>query len=583
MVHDSRFLSDSELSGPVMLGEIEVRPGTNELCVRGEVLRLKPKVMLVLMQLIAGRGAVVTKSVLLDRVWPNMAVSESTLTEAIHEIRRALADSAKTPRYIQTISRRGYRIAAPVSRPATKASAAKETRPRIAVTNFTSLSDDPEDNYFCEGLCEELINSLGRNGYIDVLARTSTLEATGDGSVAADIAARLDATHLVSGSLRKGKERIRVIAHLIEVATGKEIWSEVYDRELKDFIVVQNDIAGAIGTAVTPHLIVDRTPAHSYVPDPEAFREFSKGRYFWKQDNANPAKAMPHYETAMRIDPGFAAPYAGMVECYNTLGIFHLMPQAAAREASTRYSEQAFFLDPNSPESLFAFGYTQFYMRWNWPVAEAAFHKCLIINPNHVLAHIFLALLYCPLGRSDDSRHHADLATRLDPFSPLIWWLRFLHYHYFRDFQGALVAAEHALEFHPDDVLIQWAMADSLVRLGRKPEARRSVAKLEAITAEFPLFRVCAGILYTMLDRLEEAMRIERELLLSENDNVQDPFLCGLLAIYLGRQDRALDMLERAEREHDAILWIIACEPYFDPLRDKSRFAGLLRRLHLSR
>jgi tetratricopeptide (TPR) repeat protein len=283
----------------------------------------------------------------------------------------------------------------------------------------------------------------------------------------------------------------------------------------------------------------------------------------------------------MQIDPSYAAPYAGMVECFNTLGVFHLMaPLDEVRDATIRYAEQALFLDPTSPDSLFAFGYTQFYMRWDWAGAEAAFLKCLSINPNHSIAHSFLSLLYSTLGRHEESRQHTDAAKRIDPYSTLTWWMSSLHYHYAREFEEGLVAARRGLELHPDDVLINWAIADSLVRLGRMDEALPAVDRLHELTAEFPLYRACSGILYKILGKPGEANRIYSELGLDAAE-VQDPFICGLLTIYVGEPEHALSMLERAESANDPLLWVIAREPYYDPLRGERRFIELMSRLGL--
>ncbi len=571
----SKFATDSQSS--VKLGEVEVNPGRNELTIDDEAHRLKPKVMQVLVRLIGGGGEVVTKSELLDSVWPNMSVSDSVLTEAIHELRRALGDSASQPRFIQTIPRRGYRIVAEIDSVDTDASE-QSARPRILVSRFRSLTADPEDDFFCEGLCEELTNSLGRIRHIDVLARASTLEATSS----EDLTARLGATHVVDGTLRRDGERIRVIARLNDARTDVQMWSDAYDGTLEDIVAVQDDIAGQVGIALAPQFEVDAGPAvqSPHKPNPDAFREFSKGRYFWKLDNSNAAQAMPHYEAAMQIDSAYAAPYAGMVECFNTLGVFHLIPLSDAREASIRYAEQALFLDPASPDSLFAFGYTQFYMRWNWAGAEAAFLKCLSANPNHSIAHSFLSLLYATLGRHDESLQHTNAAKRLDPYSTLTWWLGFLHYHYVRDYRSGLETARRGLELHPDDVLINWAVADSLVRLGRTDEAEAAVSRSYDLTAEFPLYRACAGILYAILGQTDTARRIYSELGLDSED-ADDPFICGLLSIYVGQTERALTMLERAEKLRDPLIWVISRDPYFDPLRGEQRFRELLSRLQL--
>lgn len=567
----------------LLLGDVEVRPQRNEIAIDGATVRLQPKVMAVLLELARAGGDVVTKQQMLDLVWPNMSVSDNVLTEAIHQLRRALSDDPRRPRYIKTIPRRGYRLVTKVRQPGiAQAGEPVVKRPRIAVTSFRSLSNEFEDRFFCEGLCEELISSLGRYGAFDVLARTSTLEAP-DNVDPSSLADQLGVTHLIAGTLRRDGNSIRVIAHLVDCENGTEVWSYTYDRDLEDLIRVQDEIARRIGEAIAPRLDHNQgtDPSSAYVPDPESFREFSKGRFFWKQDNANPQRAMEHYEKALQIDPHYAAPYAGLVECFNTLGVFQLAPQAQMREASLAHAEQALFLDPISAETLFAFGYSQFYMRWNWRVAEQAFRKCLTINPNHALAHSFLSLLFCALGRRTEAYTHAERATDLDPFSPFTWWMRALQMHYCRDLENCLHAAEQGFELHTDDVLLSWVAADALVRLGHRSRALELIHKLKSLTPEFPLFRACAALLYQMLGLSDEVIRICEETQDSSDEGAR-PFVRSMLALAVGQLDSAVGYLEASERARDATLWIVACEPYFDPLRDNSRFLALLRRLNLA-
>lgn len=559
----------------VWLDDVEVRRDSNEIVVGGTVVRLKPKVMQVLQCLISADGAVVTKSSILDQVWPNVMVSESVLTEAVHQLRRALGDESRTPRFIQTVPRLGYRAIATIARSETGP-------PRIAVLPFATLGDEPDDRYFCDGLAEELIGGLGRIREVEVVARTSSFRLAEQESDHRRLAAMLKATHLVSGSLLRVGDRIRVIAHLIDPRTETEIWSAVFDRRIGDLISVQNEIAGSIALAVVPQLSL--ASGHRLISistsNLEAYRQFAKGRYFWKQVNFDPARPLECYRKALELDPDFALPHAGMVECYNTFAVFHLMQQSKAREASIRHAEQALFLDPHSADTQFAFGYMQFYMQWNLRLAEMAFNRALAINPNHVLALCFLAMLLCPLQRRDESRRHVETATRLDPFSPFSWWMRSVVSHYNRDPVDALAAAEQGLELSPDDILMRWVRADSATRLGDCARALELIRDLDARTDEQPLFKACAGVLYSLIGEKAETRRICEQLNCGSGASGA-AFVDGLLCVAVGEFERALLCLEQAEVEKDATFWVIGCSPYFDPLRHHPRFLSLLKRLDL--
>ena len=571
-----RYSPEPTTSLPIWLDRAQVRPASNEILIDGEIVHVRPKTMAVLERLIAGRGEVVTKESILNHVWPNMEVSDGALTDAVHELRRAFSDNSRDPRFIQTIPRRGYRTIADITVP-------RFGSPRIAVLPFTSLSDDPEDRYFCDGLAEELIGGLGRIRQVEVVARTSSFKLAEDESDHQRLAAKLDASHLVSGSLRRTGNRIRVIAYLIDPETETEIWSAVFDRELGDLISVQDEIASNIAQTVAPQLGL--AAGHRLISvstsNLEAYRQFSKGRYFWKQFNYDPARPMEFYRNALELDPDFALPHAGMVECYNTFAVFHLMPQSQAREASIEHAERALFLDPYSADTLFAFGYMQFYMHWNLRLAEMAFNKALAINPNHVLALCFLSMLLCPLQRRNESRRYAETATRLDPFSPFSWWMRSVVSHYNRDPEDALDAAEQGLELSQDDVLMRWIRADSVTRLSGRRRALDLIRDLDVRTDEQPMFKACAGVLYSLVGEESETLRIRERLSGGSSRDSGAAFVDSLLFTHLNDFEGALDCLEQAEAEKDATFWVIGCSPYFDPLRHHPRFVRLLKRLAL--
>lgn len=562
------------------LADAQVHVSQNEVVVDGRTVHVKPKAMAVLEHLIRADGEVVSKGDLLAAIWPNMSVSDSVVTEAIHEIRSALDDEARHPRYIQTIPRRGYRALVDANLSAEQGFV--ERRPRIAVFSFISLSDHSEDRYFSEGISEELISRLGRFEGIDVLGRMSVVQGNRSDQDFPVLARRLGATHFVTGTLRRARARVRVVAHLVDAASGTNLWSETVERELVDLLQVQSEIAREIRRSISPHLgaCADLVSAPRYVPNPEAFKEFAKGRFLWQQDNMNPGRAMRHYQSAITLDPDYAAPHAGMVECFNTLGIFHLASHQAMREASLAHAEQALYLDPESPEVLFAFGYAQFYMRWNWSVAESALRKCLSINPNHVLAYAFLSLLCCPLRRRREALEFSRRAIDLEPFSPLMWFLRGLQFHYFEDFESCREASIQGLEIRPQDVSLLWLRADCEVRFSSQVEARKAVEEFHSVASEAGLFAALAGILFAMLGLEGEANSIS-ERLIEQRGEMDSAYLASLAAIAAGRRGAALDLLEEAERQRDPTLWTIRCAPYFSDLRREPRCRAIIRRLRL--
>ncbi|MEJ2601957.1 MAG: winged helix-turn-helix domain-containing protein [Gammaproteobacteria bacterium] len=555
------------------LGDVEIRVDENQVFVAGALVRLKPRAMDVLRCLLLAAGEVVSKNELMDRVWPNVDVTPHVLTEAIHEIRRALGDQSRAPRYIQTVPRKGYRTLAQVRTGADRLAA------RLVVLPLECLSDHPDDAVFCHGLLEELINALGRVRNIEVLGRASSYalsekdEALRGGSNTSLAAFSSRATHVVSGSLRRTDKTIRVNARLSEAVSDVVLWSEIYDRPPGDVLSTQEDIARRVARTLAQRLGLgkDYRRARS-TRNLDAYREFVKGRQSWLGYNHEPQAAMQHYQRSLEFDPEFALPHAGMAECCNTLAVFHLAPQAAMRDLCIDHAERAVSLDPDSADCQFAFGYVQFYIRWNFQLAEIAFRRALEINPSHVPTLGFYAMLLCPLQRREESDELAATMTRLDPYLPLAWALRAISSCYNRNPRAALDAAETGLALNPDDLLCHWMRADGATRLDLRPDCLNWIVELDRRATGQPLFKACAANLYALLGESEPARQIGRDL---ESTAANDHFISSLVHVALGRPEAALESLEAAEHDRDAALWSIACAPYFDALRIHPRFHRL--------
>ena len=417
-----------------------------------------------------------------------------------------------------------------------------------------------------------------------MLARTTSLVLAEAGKDPLGVAADMGVTHLVGGSIRREGEQARIAVHLVDVSSGKQLWSEVYDKSLTHLLMLQDDIARTVCRKIFPRLTGNQSKpeAVSAAPDSAAFREFSKGRYFWKRDNLNPQRALERYQAALQIDPNFAAPLAGIVECLNTLAVFHVAPQQPARDDAIRYAERALFLSPDDPETLFAFGYMQYYMRWDWQTAELALERCLTINPNHPLAHGFLALLNATLRREELSRSHALTQTRIDPFSTVGWLHLALHYRYFQRYRRSLDAAREGLELRANDVVLRWIEIDSLIRLGEGGQMADAVQQLETATAEhYPMFHALVGLQHRMLDDDQGFQRVQGHLAQYLAERWDDPFVESILAVGRNDADAALSALESAYENRDAALWLINCDPTYEPLEGQTRLAGLRQRMNL--
>lgn len=419
----------------------------------GAEIPVQPKVLDVLAHLVERAGQLVLKTELLDAVWPNTVVTENSLTRCILELRRLLSDSADTPRFIQTVPRRGYTFVADVAAlqaepvlerragrtPGRAAAAAVALgllwgswllwgalqertsvpdRASIAVLPFDNLSDEPETaRYFSDGVSEEILNKLSQMPDLRVAARSSSFAFRDRKEDLAGIARQLEVAHVLDGSVRMSNNRVRVTAQLIEPTTGTYIWSESFDRELTDIFALQDEIAATVLSRMRVSLapLVVRHPTN----DIQAYRHYLLGRdYLNRRPPGWWAPAAESLRAAIDRDPDFA-------EAHGLLGIAYLltadweMPRQESRRLGKAAVDRALAIDPDAADAQAALG-LYYELTADYRRAETALRTALALNPNHVQARHWLANTLGELGRFDECLHEMEQALALDPLNPIV-------------------------------------------------------------------------------------------------------------------------------------------------------------------
>ena len=613
--------------GIVRFGVFEADLRSGELRREGRKVPLQEKPFQVLALLLEHPGEVVTREHLRERLWSREVFVDfdQGLNNAIKKLRLALQDSAENPRFVETLARRGYRFIAPVGAPlgATPAIDAPPGRSRVRawvgllavlglgsavavvaprllpsrgaapgrstllVMPFQNLSGDAEQEYFSDGLTEEMISRLGRlaPGRLAVIGRASAMHYKGTPLRADQIGRELGVEYLVSGSVRRSGGQVRVTVALVRTRDQVQLWSDSFDREMEDVLEVQRGVAEAVASAIPLELSShDRVRLATPRPvRPKAYEAYLRGLYFWNQFTVEAEwKAIGFFETAIREDPSFAPAHAFLASAYQILAVIRARSVAEMGPKSRAALARALELDPDSPEAHAHLGWANLNFEWDFPGVEREFRRALELHPNLANARHGLGLYLAAMDRASEGLAEMRKARDLDPLSPGINAdLGILHY-YTRDYEGAVAQCQKALELDPRLPAAHWYLSRIHVAQGRHEEAMNAMVTgnafaygegAEHASSSREAYRTQGWTGYLRENLKEDLARQSRA----------GGFALNIAVSYLGLGDepQALAWLERAFEERSFRMAYLKVEPTWDPLRSEPRFQQLLRRVGL--
>ncbi len=552
----------------------------------GKPLRLH-RIPFELLLLLAQRpGKLVTHQEAVDRVWGKDVFIEAgtALYTAIRKIRRALEDDPARPRYVETVSRKGYRFIAdlvPAARPP-KNAGLPSGRVIIAVLPFDNLSGDAGQDYFSDGLTEELITELGRLSpqEMGVIARTSVMGYKGTRKRVAEIGGELGADYLIEGSARMGAGRVRIAAQLIRAADETHAWAESYERPLDDVLRVQSEVATAVAETIRLKLAPAALPSGSV--DPEAHDCYLRARHLWNQRTPpSIQRAINYFEKALLIYPNYAPAWAGLGTCH---AILPITSDRRPRECFTRAreaAEKALTLDAKLPEALTAYGIVHFWFDWDWDSAERKFRRAIELNPSDSNARLFHAHLFSNLTRHAEALGEIRLAHRLDPLSRIINTQQGHFLYNARRYDPAFQFLERALELDPNF----WVAHITLGKLYgvqlRYRESLAEFAKAFRFSSGNTEALALRGYTFGASGSRAQARRVLRDLERKGKSLYVPPLHRSLAWLGVGESAAALEALEEALEERDVRLTFLAVEPRWDGLRPHPTFQRLLERVGL--
>jgi len=339
----------------------------------------------------------------------------------------------------------------------------------IAVLPFANLSSDQENEYFGDGLAEDILNALSQIPALHVAARSSTFSFKNKGANVSEIAERLRVATILEGSVRRVADRLRITVQLIDAKTGFHLWSERYDRRVSDIFEIQDEIAGAIAERLKVTLgSVDTRPTANV----EAYELYLRGRYEWHQRSPTTMHAaIKDFEQSLKLDPNNALAFAGLADCYAILGQFCWMPSDEARRRAYEPMQRAVTLAPHLWETNYTRGLHIFTFDRAWQRAEAYFENATTINPRAALGHLYYGLLLALAGQAEKAVAQAELGRQLDPLSPLPHAFAATAFAVLDRLEAAESAARQAIELQPDWLHALFILGGTLCRMGRNEEA----------------------------------------------------------------------------------------------------------------
>ncbi len=542
--------------------------GERRLLRDGQPVPVRPKIFDTLRALVENNDRLLHKEELMAMVWPDTTVDESNLTHNLSVLRKILGQSRET-QYVVTVPGRGYRFTAPVE---------ATLEGSIAVRPFANMTPNPDQDFFCDGVAEELIDTLAAVEGLRVVGRTSSFDRRLRDLSASGVGERLGVSSILEGSVRQAGERLRISAQLIRTSDGTQLWSEHYDRELGDVFEIQEDIARAIVEHVRTKLLAPHPGpvVPRYTDNPEVYRLYLEARYCVNQQTESRLQqAIRFLDRALELQPEFARGHALLGACYANLLAYGFLPVdetvVKAREAVHRALE----LNDSSVLAYRALGLVSTF-QWDWSTAQRAFLRALQLDPDNSTAHYSYGNHFLsPVGRVEEAELQIRAAVDLDPLVPVFSQGLCQILYYTRRYEEAIEQARHTLALEGDYPIVRSLLAASYSAMGRTDEAiherqvhLRSTGRAEEAEA---IGRIYAkngepGVLRWMVDwQLKRA-----------SDGEDRSASLAILYAWLDEKETALVWLEDAVRAKlGPVLWT-KVHPAFECLRGEPRFQELV-------
>ncbi|HEY2686665.1 MAG TPA: helix-turn-helix domain-containing protein [Steroidobacteraceae bacterium] len=453
--------------------------------------------------------------------------------------------------------------------------------PSIAVLPFINLSTDADNDYFCEGLAEELINALTQIKSFFVVARASAFSFKGKEADLREIGRRLNVDTILEGSVQKVGNRLRVTAQLVDPSNGFQFWSERFDRQMTDVYDIQDQITLAIVKQLKVKLLAKERLAvlAKKQANLESYNLYLKGRFYWAQRPQGIAKAMEFFQQAIEKDGTSARARAGLADCYATLGSWEngTLPPVDAMSQAKAAATQALALDDRLAEAHTTLAYRTVHYEWDWPSAEAQFQRAFNLNPNYAVCHHWYSHYLTAVGRTEESLQESKRCLELDPLDLVINIHMAWHYHFARQYDEAIEQCWKTSELHPKSFWPAWFFGLSYEQQGLFDQAEHQLEIAVKMSGDVTFASAALGHLYGIVGKTQQARTIFDELTARATRCYVPAYDMALVCAGLGWKDKAIEHLWRAHQERSGWMTYINVDPRLDLLRSDQPFVDLLQ------
>ena len=554
--------------------------GKGRILFRGNLpVPLPPKAVDTLLLLVENAGDVLDKAAILRQVWKDAFVEEGSLTRTISLLRKALHDGDQE--YVATISKRGYRFVADVRHRAVPDQA--PVPHRLVVLPFVGLSGDASQDYFSDGLTEEMITQLSRLNpqRLGVIARTSAMKYKGTAKGIREIGRELNISHVLEGSVRREAGRVRIAAQLIQVSDESHIWAETYDRDLGDILKLQSDVAQAVAREIRVKLTPqeERRLAAVREVSPAAYEAFLKGRHLWnKRTEDGMRRSIAFYEEAIRANPEYAMAYAGIADSHVMLACRGMMPAKETFRKAKSAARKALEIDAELAEAHGSLAHVRLH-DWDWEGLEADFERAIALNPAEAIVYYWFGEFLMSRGRPHDAIAVTRKAYEIDPLSAVIGASLAMILYLAHRYDEATAVLRGAQEISPEHFLPHMRLGLVLIQLGDGEGAVRELETAVRLADRSTETLAALAMAYGAARQSERAREISDDLEAHQKERYVLPYNFAKIYAVLGEAEKAFAWLDRAYDDGSPDLIELNSEPIFNRLRGDPRFSNLMRRV----
>ncbi len=458
-------------------------------------------------------------------------------------------------------------------------------RRRVAVLPFYNMSPNPDDEYFADGLTEELITTLSKIGEISVISRTSVMQYRKSPKHARDVGKELDAGTIMEGSVRKAGNLVRITVQMVDAEKDRHLWAESYDRNLQDIFAIQTDIAKRVADVLRVKILagekeqIEKKPTTST----EAYTLYLKGRYYWNERSKEGlTKAIEYFRQAIQLDPTYALGYSGLADCHFIIAQWGFEDPSANFQKAETFVTKALGLDEKLAEAHTTLAGVLQYFEYDQARAEEEFRRAIDLRPSYATAHQWYHLFLSGQERWEEAYAEITRALDQDPLSLIINDNLAYFFLVRKEYDRAIEILKKVLEMKPDFLDAHRVLLDVQLLTSKYDEAWQEAVMISKLSNGSTDGKGAQALVYAKMGKAEEARRLLAELeKRPRGEGNVHPSSIGLIFFMLGEMDRGFEWLEKAYEERDGYLPLLKTSPYLDPIRSDPRYHSLLSRMGL--